>query len=91
MCDCWLKENCKQLHCNDENGCLILYKLNYLYDQAGVSIKQRKYIPLRIDDDGTDLEEFKQLKSIQDDILTFVNSGKQLYIHSSICGNGKTA
>ena len=91
MCDCWLKDNCKQLHCEDENGCLILYKLNYLYDQAGVSIKQRKYIPLRIDDDGTDLEEFKQLKDIQDNILDFVQSGKQLYIHSSICGNGKTA
>ena len=54
-------------------------------------MKQRKYIPLRIDEDGTDFEEFKKLKEIQDNILDFVQEGKQLYIHSSICGNGKTA
>lgn len=90
MIECWLKDNCKQLHCNDENGCLILYKLNYLYDQAGISLKQRKNVILRTDADGTDLEEFKKLKSIQDDILNFVEEGNQLYIHSNICGNGKT-
>lgn len=91
MRECWLKDNCKQLHCNDTNGCLILYKLNYLYDQAYISEKQRKYLALRIDADGTDLEEFKKLKNIQDNILDFVNSGNQLYIHSTNTGCGKTS
>ena len=89
--DCWLKDNCKKLHCNDENGCLILYKLNYLYNEAGIAIKARKKIPLSPDIDGTDLEEFKQLKEIQDNIEMFVKEGRQLYLHSSQCGNGKTA
>ena len=89
--ECWLKDNCKKLHCNDENGCLILYKLNYLYNEAGIAIKARKKIPLSPDSDGTDLEEFKQLKEIQDNIEAFVGEGRQLYLHSSQCGNGKTA
>lgn len=88
---CWLTDNCKHLHCNDEGGCLILFKLNYLYDEANVSEKLRKHISLHIDDDGTDLEEFKQLKGIQDNIVEFVEEGEQVYIHSTICGNGKTS
>lgn len=89
--DCWLRENCAQKHCDDENGCLILFKLNYLYDQAGVLVKARKKIALYPDNDGTDLEEFKQLSVIQNNILDFVSEGRQLYLHSSQCGNGKTA
>lgn len=88
---CWLKNNCKQLHCNDENGCLILYKLNYLYTEANIPINLRYNIPLRTDIDGTDLEEFKQLKNIQDNILNFIQSGTQLLIHSANCGCGKTS
>ena len=70
---------------------MILYKLNFLFDEANVSDKQRIYIALKVDDDGTDLEEFKQLKALQDNIIEFVNKGSQLYIHSINCGNGKTA
>lgn len=88
---CWLKDSCKGLHCEDEGGCLILFKLNYLYDEAGVSIKQRKHLQLRVDDDGTDLAEFKKLKDIQDNIMNFVKDGKQLYIHSRNVGCGKTS
>lgn len=41
--------------------------------------------------DLTDKEEFDILKNIEISILEFVDSGKNLYIHSKICGNGKTA
>lgn len=88
---CWLKTNCKQLHCNDESGCMILYKLDYLYNEANVPWNLRSNIVLRIDADGTDLEEFKQLKEIQDNILTFIKEGRQLLIHSKGCGNGKSS
>lgn len=87
--DCWLKDNCKQLHCNDKNGCLIQYKLDYLYNEANIPLKLRKNIPLRTDADGTDLAEFRQLKEIQDNIVLFVDGGYQLYIHSKQAGNGK--
>ena len=89
--NCWLKNNCKQLHCDDPNGCLILYKLDYLYNQAGVPINLRSNVTLRTDADGTDFEQFKLLRSIQDDILNFVDSGQQLLIHSKTCGCGKTS
>ena len=89
--NCWLRNNCKGLHCDDPEGCMILYKLNFLFDEANVSYKQRQNIVLRIDDDGTDLEEFKLLKNLQDDIINFVQEGKQLYIYSSIAGNGKSS
>lgn len=89
--DCWLKDSCKQLHCNDKNGCLIQYKLDYLYNEANVPLKLRKNIPLRTDADGTDLAEFRQLKEIQDNIVLFVDGGYQLYIHSKQAGNGKSS
>lgn len=89
--NCWLKNNCKQLHCDDPNGCMILYKLDYLYNEANVPLNLRKNIVLRTDLDGTDLSEFKQLKQIQDNILDFIQDGKQLLIHSRIAGNGKSS
>ena len=93
--DCYLFEKCKKYandNCNlsDDAFCIKLFKLNYLYDEAHMSIKQRLYTPLHIDADGTDREQFLQLKEIETTIEDFVANGKNLYIHSSTCGNGKT-
>ena len=89
--DCWLKDSCKQLHCTDPNGCLILFKLDYLYNQANVPLALRKKLDLKLDADGTDYEQFQMLKNIQDNIVDFVNNGNQLLIHSVNCGSGKTS
>ena len=89
--NCWLKNNCKKAHCDDVNGCLILFKLNYLYDKALIPLKLRYPISLRTDADGTDRDKFIQLKSIQDNIVNFVEEGRQLYIYSSQVGNGKSS
>jgi DNA replication protein DnaC len=93
--DCYLFEKCKKYandNCNlsDDSFCIKLFKLNYLYDEAQLSIKQRMYTPLYVDADGTDREQFLQLKEIEGRIEDFVTNGENLYIHSSICGNGKT-
>lgn len=93
--DCYLFERCKKYkkdNCSlsDDMFCIKLFKLNYLYDEALLSAKQRVYTPLYIDADGTDREQFKQLKGIEDSIEQFVSEGKNLYLHSSTCGNGKT-
>lgn len=89
--DCWLKESgCNRKHCADPS-CLILYKLDYLYNKANVPLKLRKTISLRTDQDGTDVEEFKLLRSIQDNIVDFIKEGRQLYLHSKITGNGKSS
>ena len=89
--DCWLKDQCKQLHCNDENGCLILYKLNYLYDEACIPMNLRKKKTLYIDADGKDRDAFVRLAEIQNNILSYVNNGKNLYLYSGQTGNGKTS
>lgn len=91
MVNCWLEDSCKHIHCNDPNGCMIKFKLDYLYSEANVPPALRKKTILRPDADNTDLDEFLFLKEIQGKILEFVQGGKQLLIHSNTCGNGKTA
>lgn len=89
---CWKYQNKDDAECKTSNVfCPKLFRTNYLFDESLLSDKQRLYIPLYIDEDGTDREAFNQLKKIETDIIKFAESGKNLYIHSSTCGNGKTA
>lgn len=87
--DCWMHDSCKN-KC-DNNFCIKLFKLDYLFNQALITPSQRKHINLRVDSDGTDLEVFKILKNIEINIADFVLDGKNLYIHSEQSGNGKSA
>lgn len=87
--DCWMHDSCKN-KC-DNNFCIKLFKLDYLFNQALITPSQRKHINLRVDSDGTDLEVFKTLKNIEMNIDEFVLDGKNLYIHSEQSGNGKSA
>lgn len=93
--ECYLTNSCGKYasgKCNigDDAFCIKLFKLNYLYDESLLSDKQRTYTPLHIDSDGTDRGQFLQLKQISENIEKFVANGDNLYIHSAICGNGKT-
>ncbi len=93
--DCYLFDTCKKYvndKCNisDDIFCIKLFKLNYLYDESQLSLKQRMYTKLYTDADGTDREQFFKLKEIENSIEEFVSSGSNLYLHSSMCGNGKT-
>lgn len=93
--DCYVFDNCKK-HQNgncpmNEQFCIKLFKLDYLYNESLLSIQQRKYLTLRIDADGTDRDEFIKLKHIESNIEEFVKNGNSLYIWSQHCGNGKTA
>lgn len=87
--ECWLYDNCNHKDCG-QSFCLRKYKLDYLYANSLLPESQKKTTVIRVDEDGTDLEEFKQLSNIQTNIEDFVIAGKNLYIHSSNCGNGKT-
>ncbi|MGN1153243.1 MAG: ATP-binding protein [Candidatus Gastranaerophilaceae bacterium] len=97
--DCWLKETCKKYNdlskpceCRDNDSfCMKLFKLDALYNASLLPDSQRKKLTLFTDLDGTDELQFKTLANIQSNIVEFVNEGKNLYIHSSITGNGKTA
>lgn len=86
--NCWLKGCCDR-QC--PNGiCLKYYKLNYLYDLANVAPYRRRYVEL-VHEKGVDTNEFAALKMMRDDIINFVNDGRQLYLHSQQAGNGKTS
>lgn len=86
--NCWLKDYCNKKDCN--SFCMKNYKLNALYNKAMISMHQRKHILLSVDDDR-DIQAFDTLKNIETNIVDFVNNGKNLFIHSSTTGNGKTA
>jgi DNA replication protein DnaC len=65
--------------------------MDSLYSAALMSESQKQHITLRVDQDGTDLEQFKQLAVIEQDIVNFIKEGKNLYLHSAIPGNGKSS
>jgi DNA replication protein DnaC len=94
--DCFLYDTCKKHkvgNCNpqDNQFCIKLFKLDYLYNESLLTPTQREYVALRIDADGTDREAFVYLKGIENDIENFVKNGGSLYLFSNTCGNGKTA
>lgn len=86
---CWLYNSCNHIDCN--SFCLKRYKLNYLYEEALITEKQRMHTKLYLDKAGTDAHAFAILSNFQNNILDFVNNGTNLYIHSTNCGNGKTS
>lgn len=88
--------NCKkaqQNNCdlNSKSFCMRKFKLDNLYTNSLLTPIQQNHIDLRLDANGTDKEAFKSLKIIENDIENFVVNGNNLYIHSVITGNGKTA
>lgn len=90
MSKCFLYDVCNHKDC-DKDFCLRKYKMDSLYSAALITDNQKKHITLRVDADGTDLEQFKQLAAIEQNIVSFVSEGKNLYLHSSNCGNGKSS
>ena len=92
--NCWLKKTCSKYKkglCKENNFCLKLFKLENLYKNSLLSDNQKIRIDLFAEADGTDKDIFTELKNIETNIVSFVNEGKNLYLHSKICGNGKTA
>ena len=89
MSKCYLYGQCNHKDC--DKFCLRKYKMDSLYSAALMTESQKKHITLRVDEDGTDLEQFKQLAEIEKNIMSFVSEGKNLYLHSANCGNGKSS
>lgn len=90
MQKCFLYNRCNHKDC-DKDFCLRKYKMDSLYTAALMTESQKQHTVLNVDLDGTDLEQFKQLAAIEQDIVKFIEEGKNLYIHSSNCGNGKSS
>lgn len=86
---CHFYDSCNHKDCN--TFCLRKYKTDYYFDRGLIPLNRRGRIALRIDADGRDEVPFTELSNIERNIETFVEGGNNLYIHSSIAGNGKTS
>lgn len=92
--ECYLTHNCKKFRNNEcpvnSPFCMRLFKQDVLFENSLLSNKQRKYTELRLDTTQQDRDAFIQLKSIENNIQTFVKDGHNLFLYSPITGNGKT-
>lgn len=87
---CFYYNNCNHKDC-EQDFCQKKFKLDFLYEKSLLSDHQRKRIELKLDSDKSDLEVFQFLSHIEQNIERFVNEGRNLFIHSPNCGNGKTS
>ena len=96
---CWLKDTCKKYNdlskeCDcryNDTFCIKLFKLDILYEKSLLTENQRKRVKFVLDANKSDREEYIKLQEIENNIEEFVSEGNNLYIHSYITGNGKTA
>jgi len=89
MDKCFLYDNCNHKHC--DTFCPRHLKTSHLLNASGLPRSKWVRTTLVLDADGTDLEQFKQLKDIENRIVSFVANGANLFIHSSNSGNGKSS
>ena len=96
--ECWLKGICPKYiknensECKDNDVfCTKLFKLDFLYKESNLPDNQREHKELRLDQSKVDKKVFESLKNIENSISSFVSGGNNLYIFSSITGNGKTS
>lgn len=83
--DCLYNKVC-QNECS--NSCIRYIQMNRLLELS--NLPKCFKTPTVIYSTESDRESYITLTDIKNDIKTFVNNGKNLYICSSTCGNGKT-
>ena len=83
--DCVFKEFCKS-KCSDT--CIRYLEYSYLLKTSNIPLSKQKVN--RLTPDSCDALSFEMLSRIRDNITEFVNAGRNLYIFSEVCGNGKT-
>lgn len=84
--DCWYYAVC----CMDNpcDSCIRYLEMKFLMDNSGLS--KAKQLPVTLVPDDIDYDSFVRLQEIKNDIINFVDDGKNLFIGGNI-GNGKTS
>lgn len=86
---CWYNKVCNKFNTGDCNkNCLRYMEMFYLMETSNIPKSNQfknELIPAK-----KDLQNFKFLQNIKNDIVNFVNNGENLYIFSKNFGNGKT-
>jgi len=89
--ECWYKDTCKYYGSEECNGACIRYmKMHYLANNSLLTPLQQKPKSLNITRDYVDMQAYMELNNIKNNIVEFVNEGRNLVIHSEHTGNGKS-
>ena len=83
--ECWFKDNCNK-ECN--MACGTFNEFKYLLDNSNIPEMYKE--PKKLYPETVDLEAFKTLANIKNDIENFVDNNRQLYLWSKNTGNGKS-
>lgn len=86
---CWYEEVCDDKCTGCQSSCEQYQEMKYLMEHSGLPKSKQQAINLYPQE--CDLQAYKRLKEIKDNIVDFVDSGSNLYICSTYCGNGKTS
>lgn len=84
--ECWFKETCNK-ECN--MACGIFNEFKYLLDNSGIPEMYKE--PKKLYPEQIDLEAFKVLGKIKNDIENFAENNRQLYLWSKSVGCGKSS
>ena len=84
--ECWYHAVCNMD--NSCDACIRYVEMKFLMDHSGLPKAKQK--PIKLSPSTGDYEAFCDLQNIKDNIVEFVNSGKNLYIGGTV-GNGKTS
>lgn len=88
--DCWFKINCNLYNTKKCNcGCPAYCQYYYLVNLANIP-KRMQYPENQVLFAQNDIDKYKYLAQIKDDMVNWVNNGNNLFLYSQHCGNGKT-
>ena len=83
--DCWYLNVCQ----DDCSKCVVYPQMKWQFDNSG--LPKSKYMPINLYASDEDYPAFLELADIRTNIVEFVETGHNLYICSTIPGNGKTS
>lgn len=87
---CWYLDACSKAETEEcRSSCLRYMEMHYLLSNSGIPFNRQYPAPLV--PSKQDFDAFLDLQAIKTDILSFVQKGHSLYIHSDNFGNGKTS
>ena len=84
--DCWYKKIC---HKKCSESCIRFICMRTLFENSRIPEYMWKNKNLECSE--LDRKAFEQLHAIEDNVEVFVDAGRNVLIHSEICGNGKTS
>ena len=87
--ECWYENVCDNYTTDCTKTCPKYIEMKFLMDNSG--IPKSKQRPITLTPYQCDLQAFQRLAEIKDNIVDFVEQGKNLYITSESVGTGKTS